>query len=778
MYNTHIFTKLGLLAILIALGAVTNVQAALPGGQDAAQEPASQQDDTAREAQEEQDGQATANEDDETTELGEVIVTARLREEPLQEVPMAISSFGTRDLNQLQAVTVAGLQGAVPNLNIVQGRGSSSNVNIFIRGIGQPDALQSFDPGVGFYVDGVYYSRINGALLKLFDVDHIEVLRGPQGTLYGMNTTGGAIKVITKKPAESFQGSAALTVGNYGRLNTQLYLTGPISDTLSGSIALGTFKHDGYVENPATGREFNTDDTSAIRAKLEFHPSEEFNAILSVDHTQQDTALTMGHPTAPLMSTDLATGTSAVLLVPTEWNYEAQTSFGPGRGQELTHQGVSLHMNWYTQGPWSFKSITAFRELDTSAYIDIDASDYELGDVLVELFQEQFSQEIQFHYNTEDFNAVMGLYYLDEQVPSHQEAYADDFLTFFGAPVTFTRTIDDDLENTSYAGFVNATWAFGNDWEVSGGVRYTKITKDYFRTTSTFFGPPLSGFNSTFAFNQSESWDAVTPALVLNKEISQELMWYASAKQGFKAGGFNGRANAAAGVSTFKPEYVWTYESGMKYLSADGRVRLGGNVFYSDYQDFQARVSQVTNPNDPIPQFGFPVLNAAELTIYGAEFQGSWRVGSNTTLETQIGYLNAQYDKFEDPRVALVPSLASLHEHVAFTPEWTARVAATHTFGFDNGASFTLGGDVSWRDAMWLSVDNRPGLMQEAYALTGLYGVFVSPSTSWQVRAGVRNLTDEVYKTDAQEFSSVGNIQTAYYGTPRNYYVTVRYNFY
>lgn len=764
MRSTHSALTLGLLSasIAFALAAAGNAHAqAAP--QDAAAQPAPSTQPAARH---------------QPRQLETIVVTARLRKENLEKVPISISAFNTEQLQDMQANDISGLQGSVPNLNIVQGRGSSSNVNVFIRGIGQPDALQTFDPGVGFYVDDVYYSRINGALMDLFDISQVEVLRGPQGTLYGMNSTGGAVKVTTRTPSDTFEGSVGLTVGDHGRINTQAYLSGPLSSTVSANLAVGTFKNDGYVKDPATGQHFNNDDTQAMRGKLDFHPSANFHGVLELDYSHQNTALTMGQPTAPLTSTDLGTGLTHVLLQPSPWDFQAQTSFDPDKGQKLVQKGLSWNMDWRLDDDWSFKSITAYRKLDTAAYIDIDASQYQLGDVLVALRQHQFSQEFQLHYDNHDnLQAVMGLYYLDEHVPSHQEAYADDLLTYFAFPIGFLRTIDDNLVNKSYAAFGNATWTFGDGWSLSGGLRYTDVKKDYWRTTTAFFGPPFSALDSTFAFTDSKSWSAVTPSLALQKQINPQLMWYVSANRGFKAGGFNGRANAPSDVSAFNPEFVWTYESGLKFQSADGRVRMNGDVFYSNYKDFQARVSEITNPGSLVPNFGFPVLNAARLTMYGAEFQGSWLLPGSNALQAQVGYLNAKYDEFNDPRVQIDPALAGLHAHPAFTPKWTARVAATHTFTLNNGSAITVGGDVSYRATTWLSVDNRPGLVQPSYTLAGLFGVFNSADNHWEVRAGVRNLTDKTYKTDAQEFSSVGNIQTAYYGWPRNYYVSARYNF-
>lgn len=723
---------------------------------------------------------------EEVTELSDITVTARRRAEDINRVPVAVSAFGASDLDDLQADRIDGLQGAVPNLNIVQGRGSSANVNIFIRGIGQPDALQTFDPGVGFYVDDVYYSRINGSLLGLFDIDSIEVLRGPQGTLYGKNSTGGAIKVNTRRPDQMSGGAVELTVGDYGRFNANAYLGGAFSPDLSGSIAVASFNNDGYVRDPVTGRRFNDDDTQSARAKLAWHPGGIFSAMLSMDYTRQDTSLTMGRPTAPLYNADLLTGFVDFRVLPESdtWDYRSRTSFNPDQGQKLTHKGVSLHMDWELDPVWTLKSISAYRRLDTEAFIDIDASEMQLGDVLVALDQKQFSQELQLQYdNGSNLQAVFGLYYLDESVPSYQEAYADDFLSFAGFPVDFLRTIEDDLDTESYAAFGHFNWALDDTWSLAAGLRYTSEEKTYFRTTSAYFGAPLevaSEDPQAVIPRTSTTWSALTPSLSLQNQLSDRTMVYLSANRGFKSGGYNGRANSPdeAANPIFDPEFVWTYELGMKTRTSDGRGRMAMNVFHSIYRDFQARVSAINNPNDPIPEFSFPVLNAAKLTMNGAEFEGSWLLGDATRLQAQLGYLDAKYDRFDDPRTLIDPTLASLHDHVPFSPKWNARLAATHTFSLANGTGLTLGGDVAWRDDTWLSVDNRPGLMQKSYALLGLFGSLDTADGRWQLRAGVRNLTDETYRVDAQEFSSVGNIQTVFYGWPRNFYLSARYNFF
>jgi iron complex outermembrane receptor protein len=710
----------------------------------------------------------------EATRLDGVVVSARRREETLQEVPVAVSAFSDADLVELQASNIDSLQGAVPNMNIVQARGSSSAVNVFIRGIGQPDSLQTFDPGVGMYVDDVYYSRIQGALFKLFDVDHVEVLRGPQGTLYGKNSTGGAIKIVTKEPGNETTGSVELTAGSFGLLEGKAYVSTPLNDHWGISAAIVDSSNDGYVKDPVTRKRYNGEDTEAIRLKLSGTPSDTFKAVFSLDYTHQDNALTLGNPEAPLIRTDLALG--AVVLRPpsaSEYDYRTRTSFDPDQGQKLIHKGASAALTWNPSDAWMIKSITAYRSLETKAFIDIDASEYVLGDVYVGLDQNQFSQELQAQYsNGSNLNATYGLYFMREHVPSTQFAWADDFYGFGGAPISFLRTIGDDLTTRSAAAYAQMNWEFSPSWTLGAGIRYTRETKDYDRTTSTFWGPLLASLDGTVAFDAKKTWNAVTPSLTLQKAFNEQVMGYVSANRGFKSGGFNGRANAAAEAAApeFDPEFVWTYEMGLKMTSSDGRLIGNITAFHSNYDDFQARVSGEEAGS-------FPVLNAAQLKIDGIELEGTALVGNGTRLSAQIGWMNARYGEFIDPRVDTSPELAGLHDHVPFSPKVTARVAASHIFSLGDAGSLTLGGDVSYRDKSWLSVDNRDVLTQDAFTTAGLFGIWDSIDYKWQVRAGVRNLTDKLYKTDAQEFSSVGNIQTAYYAMPRNYYFTVRYNF-
>ncbi|MEJ2400277.1 MAG: TonB-dependent receptor [Xanthomonadales bacterium] len=708
----------------------------------------------------------------EASALEEVIVTAQRREQTLQEVPMAVSAFTGAELEALQADNLDSIQGAVPNLNLVQGRGSNSSVNAYIRGVGQPDALQSFDPAVGVYLDDVYMSRIQGALFKLYDIERIEVLRGPQGTLYGKNTPGGAIRLITKTPGDEFEAQAGVLVGDYSRLQARARVSTPVTDDFAIGLSVLHDERDGFVTDPLTKREYNDENTTVARIKGNWDVTENLNVVFSADYTKEDVNLTLGRSEVLLYSLNYSADFSQVSIVPRspaptgEWDWKSSTSMTDRPSQKTDHWGGNVTVSWQINPDTMLKSITAYRDLTTDSYIDIDATTLELGDVLVALDQNQFSQEFQLlGDNGDNVNWVVGAYYLNEQVPSHQEAYADDFLQYVGFPISFLRTIDDDLETTSYAAFGQVDWAFADRWSVGFGLRWTKEEKTYFRTTSTF-SDILGVADPAFAFTDSDDWSNWTPTVTLDYAMSDSVKFYGRVAEGFKSGGFNGRANSAADVSTFDPETVWTTEIGAKTTLAGGTFRANYALFYSKYDDFQARVSV----GDGI-DFRFPVLNAAEMEIKGAEVEMTWLPIDPLALSTQIGYLDSKYGK------GGFTGADGVEDEPAFAPEWTARFAGTWTQGLPGGSDLMFTAAANYRDAMWLSVENVPALTEDSYWVMDALVSWVSEDGRWTVSGGVKNLGDEVYKVEGQEFRSVGGIQTAYYGNPRTWTIGFDYRF-
>ncbi len=729
---------------------------------------------------------------------GEILVTARRREERLIDVPVAVTSFSQADLQRTQSIDLSGLQAAAPNLNLVQGRGSAASANIFIRGLGQPDALQTFDPAVGIYVDGVYLSRIQGALLGLFDVERIEVLRGPQGTLYGKNTTGGAISIVSRKPDfNDVRAAGSALYGSYDQIVLNGYVSAPlVTDRVALSLAGQWDKRDGIVTDPRTGRKYNDRNSITARGILRVQATDTIELIASGDYNRQRNALTLGYATAPLLRTNFALG--AQTLVPAQpygaYNYQASTSFTGNEGQRLDHWGTSLTANVELSDAITLTSITAWRKLEPDLFIDIDASQAELGDVFVGIDQRQFSQEVQLKWDTDKFRGVFGLFYLNENIRSHQEAYADDLFAFGALPLTFLRLIDDEQNTKSYAAFGQATYDFTDRLSITGGLRYTKEDRRYDRVTTT--ASTLAALNGlTFRFpgnlpaplnlDNDISFDAWTPSLTLSFKPNADSQIYASASRGFKSGGFNGRANGLADltlvvngtsqlVTNFAPETVWTYEAGAKASFADGRIYLAANAFYSDFKDFQARVGGGAVGV-------FPVLNAGKMSIRGVELEAVVKPTKAWTVRTSLGYLDAQYEEFNDgrraPAFSCNPTGTQIICEPAFAPPITFNVATDYRIGLGNAGSLTFGGDARFVDKHFLSVDNRAGLVEDGYWLTNAFVRFDDASRRFYVQGGVKNLTDELYKTDGQEFSSVGNIQTVYYGDPRTWNVMVGFNF-
>ncbi len=731
----------------------------------------------------------------------EIVVVARRREERLVDVPIAITALNTADIARLGANDLSGLQGAVPNVNLVQGRGSASNANFFIRGIGQPDALQTFDPAVGVYVDGVYLSRIQGALLSLADVQRVEVLRGPQGTLYGKNTIGGAINIVSRRPdlsATHLEGS--LTYGSYEQITGNGYGSAPLVDgKLALSVAGQYDKREGLVTDPRTGRRYNDRNNFTARAILLAKPSDQLELILAGDFTRQHSAPTLGYATAPIIATSFTQG--AVVLAPAnpygDYSYRASTSFKGSEGQRLTHWGASLTANYSLSDAVTLSSITAYRDLRPYFFVDIDATQFQVGDVYVGVEQHQFSQELQLKYNSPRLRGVFGLYYLNEKIISHQEAYANDlFQLTTTVPISFLRLIDDVQTTKSYAAFGQATFDFTPQLSLTAGLRYTREEKTYNRVTVT--GSSLAALNNLrFAFpndlpaplnaDNRATFDAWTPMATLSYKPTRDTLIYASAGRGFKSGGFNGRANSTSdltlivgGVPTlvtrFKPETVWTYEAGAKGNFLGGRVRLSGDAFYSDYRDFQARVGGGTVGATGV----FPVLNAGKLRIFGFELEAAVKPSNALTITSSVGYLDAKYNEFNDGRrvpptaFSCNPTGNAIVCKPAFAPPLTLRFGADWAIPL-GGATLTLGGEGRFVDKQFLSVDNRAGLTENGYWLANAYAQV--DFGRYYLRGAVKNAFEELYKTDGQEFSSVGNIQTVYYGDPRTWTITAGFKF-
>jgi iron complex outermembrane receptor protein len=462
------------------------------------------------------------------------------------------------------------------------------------------------------------------------------------------------------------------------------------------------------------------------------------------------------------------------------YDWIGHTTPGFPNSTKMTHYGFSGTATFDVSSQVTLKSITAYRNLKTADFIDIDATQYQVGDVFVGVHQNQLSQEFQGTFTSDRFTGVAGLYYLREHVPSHQEAFANDFLR----PFTFLRTVDDDLVTKSYAAYANGSYTVAPDVRLSAGIRFTKEIKDYFRTTSIFSN--FAALNSTFVYQPHDHWTDWSPMASIDWQVVPSTMLYARIAKGFKSGGFNGRANSAAEATEYKPETVWSYEVGFKTTVAN-QLRLNGSVFYNDYRDYQARIqTSATDPNSPVNLALLSVVNAGKLRIKGAELEAYWTPIQPVLIDAEIGYLDSEYKEFFDNRF---PNHSRAFQTPPFSPKWTLRLGAQYAFDIGNSGSITLGGQTRYRSRQALAIDNTfivgnvgtttevPGLFQNGYWLEDARIVWEAASKKVAFGLYVNNLTKKAYKTDAQEFSSVGSIRTVYYGNPRTFTarLTVRY---
>ena len=616
---------------------------------------------------------------------------------------------------------------------------------------------------------------------------------------------------MTRKPGDTFRANASAAVGSYNQRELKGSVSGPIASGVAAGLSLMRSKRDGYVEDAVLDRDYNDKDTLAARAALAFTPSDRLRIDVSADYARDDAHMTVGQPINSI--TYLLSGAVHLPLPtnpdPDDYDFKGRTTPGLPNSTKMTHKGVGMTVAYDLTDALTLKSITAFRDLESRDYIDIDATELEVGDVLVQVDQNQFSQELQLNYSAGPLQAVGGLYYLREHVTSHQEAYADDLVDLrpFRSPgcipvlclpdallgpsnfPTFFRSIDDDLTTKSYAAYANVSYELAPRLRLSVGGRYTHENKDYYRTTSLTSNSPiiiLSNPASPFIFDAKKSWKDFSPMATVDYQITPDVMIYGRVAKGFKSGGFNGRANTVAERTAYEPETVVSYEAGVKSTIAR-QLRLNLTAFFNDYKDFQARVSE-TAP-DPITGIDVPQLtvrNAGKLQIKGVELEAAWTPIAGLLLDSQVGYLDAEYKEFYDERF---PNSSRAFQTPAFAPKWTLRFGAQYAFDLGRSGGITIGGQSRYRSAMALSVDNTTistnpalvqridGLFSEPYWVHDARIVWEDASKKFAVGLYGNNLTDKAYKTEGQDFSSLGNVRTVYYGAPRTFTLraTVRY---
>lgn len=697
--------------------------------------------------------------------LEEIVVTAQRREQDLQTVPVPVSAFSVEQLENRQISEGQDLERYVPSLKMTNNITQPTNLSPSMRGSLQQDAsLAVAESPFGIYVDDVYVGRLNGNNTRLADVERIEVLRGPQGTLYGRNTLAGALKFISKTPGDEMWLDGSVGYGNYDAYEASVSTGGPLSDTISGSVALQLNGRDGYGTNLATGENIGEEENWAGRVKLRYTGGENFDAIAHVSYADsRNDSNVMVNATTPGIPNNAQYTTKD--LVPTfgglyDNNVPNQDYSGGGllnitdqpRGD--TEQLIASWTMSYDFDQATLKSITAF--VNTKDYFTTDFSGAGLIVGAIETDSDQWTQELQLTGTGFDdkLNYIVGAFYLNERATQDINWY------FFGP----TSRSGYDTGTDSYSVFGQADYAITDQLSMTAGLRWTRDEKDWDFNIDYFFAPVPSE-NIVDAIEEN-SW---TPKFGLDYAVNDDVMLFVSAAKGFKAGGFNGINifDTSVAQSNYGAETNWTYEAGIKSELFDNRLRFNANYFHNRISDLTLNAQVLVNGN-----LTFPVQNAGSATIQGIEIEANAALFEGFNAFTTVTLLDGKFRDL-DPTSAPANSLTAFGV-VAQTPQ-TADYA--FAIGFDYTRDFVMGGvdaaikvgaDMYYTDDFITSATNE--VLSASYDRINAYAE-IEYNQTWAARFSVSNLEDnELFATGSR---GLGGFVAR---PPQTYKLTLKYS--
>ncbi len=724
--------------------------------------------------------------------LEEVVVTAQRREQSLQDVPVAVTVFNSLSLQESGAETIVELQKSSPNTTLQTSRGTNSTLTAYIRGIGQADPLWGFEPGVGLYVDDVYLARPQAGVLDVIDVDRIEILRGPQGTLYGKNTIGGAVKYVTQKLTGERELSVKGVLGNYGQTDVKISAQMPLIDnTLSIGGAVASLQRDGFGEFILNGNDNYNKDVTAARISLEYTPSDRWFIRLSADDIQDDSNAKGGHRL-----------TDSLITMEKPLNNVYDTRADMSTDNEVESSGAALTAQWDVSDALSLKSITAYREGETFTNIDFDNTPRPTIHVPAIYDDDQTTQEFQLIYNREGFHLVSGLYYYEGTA----SGAFDVLLQQFDADVdgddvneNFDAVNAGTVDTTSYAVYTHATFDISPVLSLTLGGRYTYDEKEaevykerlwVENNSSRLGGEDVVTLSIDTDYKKKKDWERFSPRVSVDYRIYDNLMLYTSYSNGFKSGGFDMRGDARANPGTvngYDPEEVDTYEVGLKSQLFENRLRLNAAVFYSDYTDVQVTVQESA---DGGANFVSAVLNAGKAEVSGLELEATAQLTESLSAVFNVGYLDADFTRVETQTETGVVDLADEWEFPN-TPQWAGSFKLAYNHNLPAGGALVVASSVAYRDKTRIFPQVASQLDEDSYSLWDASVVWYSADEKWTLGLHGKNLTDREYRIAGYNFNATfddsGNIinpglggedtVVGYYGDPRTVSLAVGYKF-
>ncbi|MGZ5097956.1 MAG: TonB-dependent receptor [Usitatibacter sp.] len=751
--------------------------------------------------------QATDTKKEDVVKGDVVVVTARRREELIQDVPGAVSAFSGAALERAGIPDITGLADLVPNTTLKTSRATNSTLTAFIRGIGQQDPVAGYEQGVGVYLDDVYLARPQGALTDIYDLERIEVLRGPQGTLYGRNTIGGAIKYVTRRLSADPELNVKATLGNYNEKDLVVKGNLPISDTIRLGATVASFNHDGFGKNVVNGLDNYNKDVLAGRVSAEFTPTSALFVRLAADRTVDDSLPRQGYRLTP--------GPAPTNEPVLGGNFDTRANLYTvlGHAQQVTTHGESLLVDWMINPELSFKSITATRAAKSYAPIDFDSLNAPLFEAPAIYTDKQRSQEFQFTYTGPRLQGVAGVYYM------RANAF-NEFDVLFNASGGLSLYTLDDVDTKTWAAFADASYSITDAFNVNIGGRYTSDERQariFKRTYLGLSGSPTLGnpaavgvpANTDMSKSDLDRTDTkFTPKVGIGWKIAPEQNLYATYAEGFKGGFFDprmdlgGNPNSAASLEKrkgVKPEEVKTYEVGLKSAFDKGRIQTNAAVFFTDYTNVQIPGSIPTfDASGNVTGFAGNVTNAGKAKIKGLELEANARVTDSFTVSGMVGLIDAKYKEWivANGLTGAAAALINVAGAAEFqnTPKKAANITGTYNWPlpmFGRGGGLALANSVSYKSKVYqfefvrptgvASLDvNLPAaqlLAQEAYSLWDASLIWTSRDRKVQVGLIGRNLADKRYKVAGYPFAGFFNTITAFYGDPRTVKATVSLTF-
>ena len=754
-------------------------------------------------------GSAVAADNATTAQLDEVIVTAQKRAQSLSDVSMAVSAVSADDLVNSQTNSIESLQYLVPSISF----GNDFNfAKLFIRGIGLNSSFPGADPSVALHVDGAVIAQAGAQMSAMFDLERVEVLRGPQGTLYGRNATGGAVNLITAKPTAALAGYGRLTLGGPDFQSLAEGATGgPLSDRVRARLAVRYLDRDGYGVNEVTGSDIDNAKQLSARASVQFLPSDSFDLLLTGEFHREDDQSNALKFRAASFPNAIAPATGAVDLrslatIPgfrvASDPRNVRTNVDPIN--DRTTSALTATATWAFTNMWTLRSISNYRDYQAEFYQDFDVSDYPgcrqplvgatstctlatgvprtSGNHWQPLYQHQLSEELQLNYESDRLHGLVAGYYLKEHIRIENHLGFNPVPAFSSNPADARAIFDGAMNVKTWAVFGNANYDLTDRFSLKAGARYSYEKRDVTSWQATAIPPATAPAPSTLGYPwvREKDWSNFSPQLGVEYRPHDEVMTYFTWTKGFKSGT---SVIGEAGKEFVNPEKVESFELGLKSRVLDNRLQINVATFYHEVEDAQF---QFTFPQAAPPNFTTEMRNAAQVEAKGVELETSWRLAGAFTLDTAVAWLDSKFKSFLAPNplnaagYSSAPGSAPLEDlsgnRTRMSPELSVTVHPSYDLALNNGAALTLAANAIYKSKQYHTEFNDERLASDGYTMVDANILYTAPSGRFTVNLWSKNLTDEFVWAGSYAVATTRTIG----GTvlpPRTYGVTVGLKF-